>query len=343
MAGGGRGSITDLVKTRTPIFIYHSDDDRVVSVNSDRQAAKRLRESDLDFVYTELPGKGHGFPASIRAELFAFLKPRRRFDPKHKDVWPRSSFVGKVTKEERTYLGDPRAQLTGNEPSWEDWIEGLKLGGGRGALAAKRLAEAGRPEAAAAAAPVAKLVKDAKLSPDARAWAARALGGLGDPAHAKPLRRVVAGEAERTLSRLVVEAARALARLQDPDAGPALAKGIEAWTVYFEDKEEGGKMAFSDWQRTLPTLAAIVRTWTEGAAEGDVAVLDATVVRRVLAPDVAVQTSERVPQDAMRALVDLTQAVARAYAKWGADDSVVERLREAVKAHPKARAALSAN
>ena len=91
MAGGGSG-VSKLVATKTPIFIYHSDNDPVVGVGSDRAAAKQLLDSDLDFVYTELPGQGHGFPASVRKELFDFFEPRRRYDRKYKEVWPRSSF-----------------------------------------------------------------------------------------------------------------------------------------------------------------------------------------------------------------------------------------------------------
>ena len=66
------GNIGPLVATRTPIFIYHSEDD-YVRVEPDRLAAKRLQDTDLDFVYTELPDKGHAFPESIRHDLFAFL------------------------------------------------------------------------------------------------------------------------------------------------------------------------------------------------------------------------------------------------------------------------------
>ncbi len=75
MAGGGRGGIAELVKTRTPIFIYHSDNDYVASVNSDRQAAKRAAARRISTSSTRsFPGKGHGFPASIQAELFEFLE-----------------------------------------------------------------------------------------------------------------------------------------------------------------------------------------------------------------------------------------------------------------------------
>ena len=44
MAGGG-GSISKLVSTKTPVFIFHGADDRVVGPSSDRALAKQLLEN----------------------------------------------------------------------------------------------------------------------------------------------------------------------------------------------------------------------------------------------------------------------------------------------------------
>lgn len=326
MAGGGGGGISELVSTKTPIFIYHSDDD-YVSVQSDRTAAKRLQGSGLDFVYTELPGKGHAFPESIRHELFAFFGPRRRHDPRHKDVWPRSSLAtGKTTKEEKRYLGDPGAALRGDVETLDDWVDHLRLGGGRAAIAAGRLAEA-KPEGAVGA--VVKVLKDKRISHDARAWAARALGALGDEAACRSLRKAVVAEAERDQARVAVEAARALAALADAEAGASLQRAIEAWTQYYEDRVTGGKMDFSDWQRAVPTLTALVDARASLPAQGDPRSLDATVVKRVLAAGHVVNTSERVPQDPAAARKALVAAVTRAYDAWDAGADVRERLAEA--------------
>jgi dienelactone hydrolase len=338
MAGGGGGGIGELVKTRTPIFIYHSDND-YVSVQSDRNAANRLRDTDLDFVYTELPGKGHSLPESIRVELFAFFGPRRRHDPSYKDVWPRSSLFGKVTKAEKRYLGDPLAAWKGDVEDLGDWIDHLRLGGGRADRAVARLAEA-KPEGAAAA--VAKVLKDARATFDARAWAARALGRLGDTAGVKALRKAVAGEAVRDQSRIAVEAARALAALQDADGGDALARGIASWVAYYEDKAAGGKIRYEDWARVVPTLAELVDAWGRLPGKGDARALERAVVARVLEPAHDVETSQRIPQDPSRSRAALAGAVARAFAAWDADELLRERLRESVKADPKAVAAVDA-
>ena len=74
---------------------------------SDRAAAKQLKDSDLDFVYTELPDQGHGFPESIRKDLFDFFAPRRLYEKKRKSAWPRCSLDGKPSKDEAHWLGDP--------------------------------------------------------------------------------------------------------------------------------------------------------------------------------------------------------------------------------------------
>ena len=326
MAGGYRSGISELVATKTPVFIYHSEDDRVVGPGLDRTAAKQLLGTDLDFVYTELPDKGHGFPESVRHELFAFFGPRRRHDPKHKDVWPRSSFRVKPTKEEARYLGDPEALLDGEVETLGDWVDHLRLGGGRAAAAAGRIAEA-RPDGAVGA--VVKVLKDKRVSHDARAWAARALGELADDAASAPLRKALVAEAVRAQARVAVEAARALAAIGDEEAGASLGRAIEAWTKYYEDHIEGTKVRFSDWQRAVPTLTALVDAWASLPGKGNARSLDATVVKRVLGPKHTVETSERVPQDPQAARKALVAAVTRAYAAWGAEADLRERLTEA--------------
>jgi dienelactone hydrolase len=335
MAGGGGGGISELVKTKTPIFIYHSDDD-YVSVEPDRAAAKQLQDTDLDFVYTELVGRGHSMPESIRLELFEFLGPRRRFDPRHKDAWPRSSFAEKPTKEEALYLGDPTDPIEGRVPDLADLAKQLRLGGGRAAAAGRIVAEQ-KPEGAAAA--LSKVLKDTGASLDARAWTARALGLLGDPEGAKALRRALGEEPSKDAARLVREAASALVKLGDAEAGGALDKAVKAWTAFFESKVAGSEYAFSDWERIVPTLADLVSAWGTVDAGGSAADLDATVVRRVLAAGVTIQTSERVPQDPSVARAALAQAVARAYARWTAGDDLWEHLLAAVSTDERARKA----
>jgi dienelactone hydrolase len=339
MAGAGGGGVDRLIETKTPIFIYHSADD-YIDVNPDRQAARQLRESDLDFIYTELDGHGHGYPDVIREELFDFLMPRRNFDPAYKEAWPRSSFLGKVGAEEKTYLGDPTEAL-GAPAGLEQWLAWLRLGGGRARVAATALGAA-RPEGAAEG--LAKLLKDEKLAPHARAEAARAAGLLGEAglAAAASLRKAVAASAAREASGLVVSASSALAAMKDPEAHEALQRGVAAWVLYFEDKLTGDGMRFSDWQRSLTTLAALVGAWADLGGRGAAGALEKGLVPKVLGRTTKVDTSERVPQDPSRAFQALAKAVARCYAAEKAPAAAWEALLAACAGNAPAKAAVEA-
>jgi len=334
-AGAGDGNLKPLIDTRTPIFIYHSADD-FIPVQGDRDAANRLRESDLDFMYTELEREGHGYPESVRIELFDFLLPRRNFDPKQKDVWPRSSLWGKPTAEEKTYLGDPLAELEGRAPGLEEHLAGIRLGGGRARAAVTALA-ATKPAGAVEGA--VKVLKDEKASPFARAEAARLLGLLADAGGGPALRKAVAGEARRDTSRLTVECARALATLGDAAAADALAAATRTWAAWFEGKRSGASMSFSDWERGLRTLAAVVTAWaTLGGAHAP-EVLDKLVVARVFAAGPKVDTSDRVPQDPGVARAELARAVAKAYAAAKAPAAAWDALLASLATDANARAA----
>jgi hypothetical protein len=339
MAGAGSGGVSKLVETKTPIFIYHSADD-FIDVNPDRQAARQLRDSELDFIYTELDGEGHGYPDAIRLELFDFLLPRRNFDPKVKDAWPRSSFLGKTTPEEKTYLGDPLEAL-GEAPALADLVGRLRLGGMRARTAATLLGEK-KPEGAGEA--VAKVLKDEKVPPHARAEAARAAGRLGEaglPA-AAALRKAVAAPATLEASGLVAAAAEALALVKDPEAGEALEKGLAAWILYFEDKQMGSGMRFSDWERSLGALTALAAAWGGCGAKGAVGPLEKGVVARVLGRTTKVETSERVPQDPGVAFRALAKAVAACFAAAKAPDAAWDALQKACGSDTKAQADVTA-
>ena len=119
-------------------------------------------------------------------------------------------------------------------------------------------------------------------------------------------------------SALVKASAQALAAMKDPEAHEALERGVAAWTAYFEAKLSGSEMRFSDWTRSLGTLAAIVEAWGALGAKGAVAALEKGLVPKVLGRSTKVGTSERVPQDPSTAFVALALAVAKAYVQGGA-------------------------
>jgi hypothetical protein len=101
-------------------------------------------------------------------------------------------------------------------------------------------------------------------------------------------------------------------------------------------------MRFSDWQRSVGTLAAVVEAWAAVPGKDVVAVLDRTVVTRVFAASVKVETSDRVPQDPSGARTALAKAVGAAYVKAKAPDARWSALLEALSSDPKARAAAEA-
>ncbi|MDJ0975007.1 MAG: dienelactone hydrolase family protein [Planctomycetota bacterium] len=340
MAGGG-GTVQPLIDTKTPVFIFHGADDGVVGPSSDRAKAKQLLGTGHDFIYTELPNSGHGFPASVRKELFDFFDPRRRYDKKRKTAWPRSSFLGKVSKLEKTYLGDPMAALDGEPPALDDWLDDLRLGGGKALRAVTAIAEA-RPEGATAG--VAKVLANKKLAFDAHAYAARALGLLGDAEGAPALRKAVARPASKAQSMVAVEAAKALVAVKDAEALKALAKGAKAWGDYFTSKLSGQRMHFSDWRRALTTLSALVDAWAELAtAEAEPNALSGVCVRTVFGQAIEVRTSERVPQDPSQMRVALAKALGRAHQAAAADAKAWDALLEAMEAWPKSRRAAEAS
>ncbi len=339
MAGGG-GSIGKLVSTKTPVFIFHGADDRVVGPSSDRNQAKQLLGTDHDFVYTELDKVGHGFPASVQVELFEFFEPRRRYDKRNKHAWPRSSFAGKVSKEEAIYLGDPMGEIEGETPQLKDRLAHVRLGGGRALTAIAALVEQ-KPEGTIAG--LAKIVASGSAPFDARAYAARALGGLGDAAGAPALRKAVALPAVRDQSLIARESARALVALKDGSALSALGKAIEAWTGYYEDKVTSDGMRYSDWRRSTNVLAELVAAWSDLATpDAKPALLEKVLVQRVLAPQHQVQTSRRVPQDPSSLRTALAQAIAKAYKRTQASEERWTNLLAAVANDAKAAAAVEA-
>ena len=338
MAGAGGGGVQRLVDTRTPIFIFHSADD-FIAVGPDRSAAKALKEAGADFVYTEFPNAGHGFPDSVQSELFDFFTPRRNYRKGAKDLWPRSSFRGAVTKAERAAVGDPADAWNGVEPNLKTWLAWIRHGGGRALQGIARVAEH-QPEGAAAA--VAKLLGQAALPFDARGYAARCLGALDAKDQASALAKAVSVAPSKDQSFVAVECALALARIGADEQRKALARAVESWTQFFEGKvPASGPVAFSDWERSLNTLAALCASWGTLAADlGNAKALCKTVVARVLKPNHAVRTSERVPQDPSRARTALVDAVAKSFARAKASDKEWEQLARAVADHARATAAV---
>lgn len=298
--GGGSGGVAKLADTNTPVFVFHGADDGVVGPDSDRQAARQLAKTKLDFVYTELDGVGHGFPESIRTFLFDFFDTRRLAPVRGRRAGPpsprvRSSFEGKVGREEKRYLGDPTefafGAAAGAAVGWKELLKEMKLGGGRAEAAAERLGEA-KDEGAVK--PLSDLLRHPSTADDVRIQAARALGMIGHGDGYPGLKAALASEN----AEVVAAAAAAMAKIDAPKAGEALLGALASVVRTIDGKRvEGGKILFTDWERWLGALAVVVEGVGTKGADGGTAAIRSTAVKGVLAAGYEVLYSARVRQD----------------------------------------------
>jgi hypothetical protein len=326
-AGGGGGPSKDLVSARTGVYVYHSSDDSIVNVASDQQAAKALLDQGADVVYLQLEDRGHSFPVEAAGEMFDFFDVKRLHAAKRASDWPRSSFARKVSKDEAQYLGDPAAAWAGPvaNASLKDLLRELERGGGGAERAAAQIA-ATKPEGAAKA--VAKVLKDAKATDDARAYAARCLGDLKDPSAAAPLADVVSGDAP---PRLVRESAVALRKLASPSVGDELGRAVMRWGAEYGQRLQGAVIDYPDWEVVCLTLADLVEAYAVcGPVATAATLVEKNVVRLVLEKRERVDAAARAGQDASVPRTRLAYAVARAYATLRAPASMYTTLRNAV-------------
>ncbi len=104
----------------------------------------------------------------------------------------------------------------------------------------------------------------------------------------------------------------------------------------------GEAMRFSDWERSLRTLAAVVGAWGDLGGAGSVDLLDKAVVARVFGAAPKIETSDRVPQDPSLARTLLAGAVAHAYAAAKAPGPRWDALLAALSTDANAKAAAGA-
>jgi len=281
MAGGG-GPNSKFADTNTPVFIFHGADDGVVGPGSDRNAARAMVDGGLDYHYTELTGVGHGFPRSVQLELFDFFDVRRLAAGRGRKVPTaevRSSFLAKVSKAEKRYLGDPLefgSAGEGGKKEWKQRLKDLKLGGGSAEAAATRLGELSAKDSVK---PIGDLLRNPKTPEDVKAHAARALGLIG---HEDGYTGLAAGL--RTDSHEVVTAAAAaMAAIGAPKSGEALVGALAHVTKILEGKRMGDRIHISDWTPWLGALRAVVDGVGAVKAEGGAAAIHRTVVSTALA------------------------------------------------------------
>ncbi len=247
--GGGPGGITG---DGVPVYVYHGGDDGVVPPGSDRSAAKSLSsgKKPYDFVYTELNGVGHGFPAWVRADIFRFFAGRWKDDGRKRAISPASTFDRKVSKEEKKTFGDPSklpASAGGGDAKAKELLKALAKGGGGGRAAAEKL---GALKDAKVAKSVAKLLRSRDRSVDTRVLCCLALGLMELPECTKPLGAALGDDDFR-----VVEMAVAgLGASPDPNAAAHLVRGLKKLGEWFDGSIQGNAIMFTEYEVRLGSL-----------------------------------------------------------------------------------------
>ncbi len=329
-ASGGPGGFKALKDARTGIYVYHSADDPICPVAPIQPAVETLLESGADVVYLQLEDRGHSLPPEAVGELFDVFRVKRLADAKRPSAWPRSSFQRKPTKDEERYLGDP-AVAWGSVPagapagSLKELLAELERGGGGAERAAAAIASQ-RPEGSVKA--VARVLSNAKTSDDARSYAARCLGDLGDVAGVDALSDAVLVEKP---SRLVREAAVALRKIGNASAADALGKAAAAWSAQYAKRLQGPEIDYPDWEEVCVTLADVVEAFGVcGPPNGGASAVERLAVKAVLERREKVHAEARAGQDPSRPRQRLAEAVARAYATLSAPDLHFAALETAV-------------
>jgi hypothetical protein len=306
------------VDTNTPIFIFHGADDTVVGPSADRTSARELAGTGHDFVYTELDGVGHGFPASIQSDLFEFFDVRRLAEVRGRRALPptaeaRSSFLAKVTRDETRYLGDPTefGGADGSRDETKSLLEELRLGGGRAVAAAERLGELADE---ASVKPLSDLIRHPATADDVKISAAHALSRIG---HEDAYPGLLAGLRSEG-AEVFAACARAMASCPSGKAGRALLDSLRHLDEMLASKRLGGnRIHISDWERWLAAFAAAAEAIGKVRPEGGPEAIRKCVVAPAIAAEWEVLHSPRVGQDPRRARRLLAVVVAETLGVYG--------------------------
>lgn len=325
-ASFGVEGIAAFEKTRTGFYVYHSDDDPRCSVDGVRPQMQNLVGTGIDFVYTELPKRGHDFPGEVVEDIFRFFEARtlaRRQGKYRAQARPLSSFERKVSRDEKKYL-PPLGEAEAGEESLADLLKDLKTGGGVAEQAVPKLIAHADPKTSAG---VARILLKPDAGPDVRRYAARILGGRKAVDQLDALGRVLLVEEE---SNALLALLAAVGEIGDPAGGEALLRFLKKRGEYFEKRTQGGVLSHSDWETILPTLTRACELIGTLAPPKGGAQIAATVLDGVFLSGTAVRfdTENQQPLPYAQALA---QAACDALGRNGGPDALpaLERMRKA--------------
>ncbi|MBI2922159.1 MAG: HEAT repeat domain-containing protein [Planctomycetes bacterium] len=255
-SGGGHNGEGKLADNGTGVYVYHSDDDPRCGVDPDREAAKLLKKSRCDFIYTELPSKQHSWPREVVTDTFDFFDRRRLMAKAGKSVAPprapRPSFLEKLTAEELKYF--PISSTGGGgKNEIKQWLGEVQRGGGNAEKAARKIAESADKSATPT---LAAWLLDKKTGSDVKVVCAWTIGELLD---AKGITSLAAALSDESL-KVRRSAAEALGKIGDPKGGAPLAAAVEALAKVFDSKMQGNAMDLTDWENLQDLNAVYVQS-----------------------------------------------------------------------------------
>ncbi|HEX5051585.1 MAG TPA: HEAT repeat domain-containing protein [Planctomycetota bacterium] len=309
MAGAGGDDLQKLRLTLTGVYLYHGANDEVVGADWDRRSAERMRGDNMDFVYAEIPDSGHGFPAEVNQEMWQFFASRRlavapgraakgRFAVSEESV---SSFLDKPGKEEAMWFGALDKDPNVLDHDAAALLRCLRLGGGLARRTVAKLVALGDADVASK---VAAVVTDQSVPADGRAFAADALGQLGDARTAKALQK---GLGDPDLA-VVAAAAFALGTVADADTPKRYEACLGDLKKRLDATMVGMHIDLPDYRAHLATVTRLAEGATKLADPACGKVL-AQVAQVFLLPKFEVEFSERAGDDPAVPRRQLTGAV----------------------------------
>jgi hypothetical protein len=328
-ASFGVQGIEKLKKTKTGFYVYHSDNDPRTGVMGVRPRMQGLPGSGADFVYTELPGRGHSFPGAVVNAIFDFFSMRTLGRRGKSQVRPLSSFLRKPSRDEKKYLPSLKVEAPGAQESLRALLRDLATGGGVAEQAVPKLVAHPDPKVDSSVGRI--LVKPAS-GPDVRRYAARVLGGRKAAGQLKALGRVLLVETE---SNALLEVLAALGEINDPAAGDALLKFLRKRRAYLATRTQGDVLSHSDWETIAPTLARACSLVDSFQPAKGAAVIAAEILDGVFLSGVGVrydiQNQRPLPYGRV-----LSEAACGALVKLGGEDAraALQRMRKAGESAP---------
>ncbi len=330
IASAGHPRSVSAVAAKAAFWMYHGADDDVVPVAPARKAAASLLRQKAEFVYCELPKEGHGLAPAARRDMFRFIAPKRR--RRAKGAWPVSSFGTSSQREAIDALGDPAAAWGLGLPSDPDgaWLVGV-LRAGRGAAehAARRLHEDWTPQRATYAADVRAILRDRDRPRAARVWAAWLLGRWRVPEAVEELGDTLRVAKDARLLRYCAEAVGALA---SQDSAQDLRWALSDVSQRFRSLK-GKTVAYQDFERVCRLAAAVADAIGVCVLQGDefFPELEENLVRHILMDRRRIVYEASNGEDPSGPRTELAGALARAYRKLGAERTLFDMLRAAVR------------